>query len=117
MQCTVNITSTVLKFNMAQDHNIHVILPNLVSKGLFQDNIPAIDIFDLDYFENRIKDLKTAFNEDFITHTLALKANPIKGIGESFENFVRKRALVKYQSQSTVIEMIPCFTILKKSNF
>ena len=65
---------------MSQDHNIRIILPKLISKGLLQDSIPAIDIFDLDYFEERITELKTAFHEDFITHTLAVKANPIKGI-------------------------------------
>ena len=32
-------------------------------------------------------------------------------IGESYGNFVRKRALVKYQSQSAVIEAMLCFTI------
>ena len=65
---------------MAQDHNIQDILPSLISNDLFQDSIPAIDVFDLDYFEQRIKELKTSFNEDFIMHTLAMKANPIKGI-------------------------------------
>ena len=37
-------------------------------------------------------------------------------IGELYENFFRKRALVKYQSQNAVIEvmMLCCTTILKK---
>ena len=65
---------------MAQDRNILNILPQLVSKGLFNESVSAMDIFDLDYFENRIRELQSAFFEDFITHTLALKANPIRGI-------------------------------------
>ena len=37
-------------------------------------------------------------------------------IGESYERFVRKRSLVKYQFQSEVIKVILLgFTILKKS--
>ena len=64
---------------MAQDRNILNILPQLVSKGLFNESVSAMDIFDLDYFENRIQELQSAFFEDFITHTLALKANPIRG--------------------------------------
>ena len=64
---------------MAQDRNILNILPQLVSKGLFNESVSAMDIFDLDYFENRIRELQSAFFEDFITHTLALKANPIRG--------------------------------------
>ena len=66
-------------FKMAQDRNILNILPRLVSKGLFNDSVSAMDVFDLDYFENRIQELQSAFFEDFITHTLAIKANPIKG--------------------------------------
>ena len=64
---------------MAQDKNLQTILPKIVFKGLF-DNSPTLDTFDLDYFEQRISDLKLAFKEDFITHTLALKANPIRGV-------------------------------------
>ena len=82
---------------MAQDRNILNILPRLVSKGLFNDSVSAMDVFDLDYFENRIQELQSAFFEDFITHTLAIKANPIKGsdgsgnrfwiLGKFFSNF------------------------------
>ena len=56
------------------------ILPTLVAKGLFQESIPAIDVFDLDYFESRIAELKEAFHEDFCKHALAVKANPIAGV-------------------------------------
>ena len=65
---------------MAQDQTLLEILPTLVSKGVFQESVSAIDVFDLDYFEARIVDLKTAFPEDFCHHTLALKANPIRGV-------------------------------------
>ena len=65
---------------MAQDQAVFEILPTLVSKGVFQDTVSAIDVFDLDYFESRISDLKKAFSEDFCQHSLAIKANPIRGI-------------------------------------
>ena len=56
------------------------ILPTLVAKGLFQESIPAIDVFDLDYFASRIAELNEAFHEDFCKHALAVKANPIAGV-------------------------------------
>ena len=65
---------------MAQDQAVFEILPTLVSKGIFQESISAVDVFDLDYFESRIADLKLAFPEDFCHHALALKANPIRGV-------------------------------------
>ena len=73
--CRASITS-----KMAQDKNVQLILPTLISKGIFTDSVSAVDIFDLDHFEQRILDLKNAFHEDFITHLLDLKANPIRGI-------------------------------------
>jgi len=65
---------------MAQDKAIADILPSFVAKKLFSDSIPSIDAFDLDYFEARIKALQAAFPESFITHCLAVKANPIRGV-------------------------------------
>jgi len=67
---------------MAQDQNLLEILPTLVAKGVFQEDgsISAIDVFDLDFFESRISALKAAFPEDFFNHSLAIKANPIRGI-------------------------------------
>ena len=65
---------------MTQDQAVFEILPTLVSKGIFQESISAVDVFDLDYFESRIADLKLAFPEDFCHHALALKANPIRGV-------------------------------------
>ena len=65
---------------MAQDQAVLEILPTLISKDLFTDSNPSVDIFDLDYFENRIQALKNAFPEPFIQHCLALKANPIRGV-------------------------------------
>ena len=49
-----------------------------------------------------------------------LTATEETAIGELYQSFVRKRALVKYQSQSVVDQgdTIQCFTLLKKpSNF
>ena len=65
---------------MAQDKNLLEILPTLVAKGVFQESITAIDVFDLDFFEGRISALQAAFPEDFFRHSLAVKANPIRGI-------------------------------------
>ena len=65
---------------MAQDKAVFDILPTLIKLGVFNETVNAIDIFDLDYFESRINQLKTAFPEDFCLHTLALKANPIRGV-------------------------------------
>lgn len=65
---------------MAQDKNLLEILPTLVSKGVFQESVSAIDVFDLDFFESRISALKAAFPENFFNHSLAIKANPIRGI-------------------------------------
>ena len=67
---------------MAQDQNLLEILPTLVAKGVFQEDgsISAIDVFDLDFFESRITALKAAFPEDFFNHSVAIKANPIRGI-------------------------------------
>ena len=65
---------------MAQDKAIADILPTFITKKLFTDSIPSIDAFDLDYFEARIKALQAAFPEPFITHCLAIKANPIRGV-------------------------------------
>ena len=50
------------------------------SKGLINDSQPSIDLFDLDYFEARIDQLKSAFSETFINHAAALKANSIRGV-------------------------------------
>ena len=65
---------------MAQDKAILKMLPTLVSKNVFQDSIPAIDVFDVDLFESRIGELKNAFPEVYFMHTIAIKANPIRGI-------------------------------------
>ena len=65
---------------MAQDQAVLEILPTLISKDLFTDSNPSVDIFELDYFEARIQALKNAFPEPFIQHCLALKANPIRGV-------------------------------------
>ena len=65
---------------MAQDKAVFDILPTLIRFGVFHDMVNAIEIFDLDYFESRINRHKTLVPEDFCLHTLALKANPIRGV-------------------------------------
>ena len=69
---------------MSSDPAVWEILPTLVSKGLLAEN--AIDIFDLDYFDERISRLKSAFPEPFILHCLAIKANPMRGIVQWAKN-------------------------------
>ena len=45
----------------------------IVEKNLINDESPSIDIFDIDYFKERLKSLKEAFHEDFFLHAMALK--------------------------------------------
>ena len=56
------------------------ILPTLISRGLFTQTVRSLDLFDVDYFEHRLEALVAAFPEAFCLHTLALKANPIRGV-------------------------------------
>lgn len=70
----------IVETKMAQDKAVFDILPIVVKKGLLNETVSAIDIFDLDFFESRINALKVAFPEEFCCHTLALKANPIRGV-------------------------------------
>ena len=46
----------------------------LITKGLINDDCPSIDLFNFDYFRERIALLKDSFPEDFFLHALALKA-------------------------------------------
>ena len=66
---------------MDPDANISEALNVLIrEKGLINDVIPSIDIFDFDYFDARIKELQEAFPESFFCHSLALKANTMRGV-------------------------------------
>ena len=49
-------------------------------KQLINDNTPAIDIFDFDYFGRRLDNLHAAFPEPFFLHAMAMKANSLRGI-------------------------------------
>ena len=49
-------------------------------KQLINDNTPAIDIFDFDYFSGRLGQLHDAFPEPFFLHAMAMKANSLRGI-------------------------------------
>lgn len=42
-------------------------------KKLINEDNPSIDIFNIDYFKERLKSLKEAFPEDFFMHAMALK--------------------------------------------
>ena len=45
----------------------------IVEKNLINDECPSIDIFNIDYFKDRLQALKEAFPEDFFMHAMALK--------------------------------------------
>ena len=49
-------------------------------KKLLNDETPSIDIYDLDYLEARMNELRASFPEPFFQHTLAIKVNPMRGI-------------------------------------
>jgi len=64
------------------------VIKQLVSENLLNDEEKVVDVFDCDEFDARVTTLLEAFPEDFITHTLAVKAQPLAGI--------LKRALEKF---------------------
>jgi len=51
-----------------------------VEKQLLKNEENVIDIFDLDAWHARIEDLLAAFPEDYITHALAIKSQPLSGV-------------------------------------
>ena len=66
---------------MNPDKNLQDILRLVLNeKQLINDSIPAIDIFDFDYFAGRLKQLHEAFPEPFFLHAMAMKANSLRGI-------------------------------------
>ena len=46
-------------------------------KKLINDDCPSIDIFNIDYFKERLNSLKEAFPEDFFLHAMALKGKSV----------------------------------------
>ena len=49
---------------------------HLVSeKKLINDENPSIEIFNIDFFKERLESLKKAFPEDFFLHAMALKGD------------------------------------------
>ena len=56
------------------------VLKALSKKGLINDSQPSVDIFDIDYFQERMENLQTAFPEPFCMHSLAIKCNTIRGV-------------------------------------
>lgn len=64
------------------------VIKQLVEEKLLNDDEHVVDVFDIDEFDERINTLLEAFPEEFITHTLGVKAQPLAGI--------LKRALEKY---------------------
>ena len=67
---------------MAKEETLRIsrLLSETISRGLITDETPSVEVFDFDYFLERIKTLETDFPEEFIVHALAVKANPIRGI-------------------------------------
>lgn len=52
----------------------------IMEKVIHEDN-PAIDLFAMDTFEQRVEELKSAFKDiPNINHALAVKANPVRGV-------------------------------------
>ena len=49
-------------------------------KQLINDNTPSVDIFDFDYFSERLRQLHEAFPEPFFLHAMAMKANSLRGV-------------------------------------
>ena len=67
---------------MAKDENLRIsrLLLETFFRGLITEETPSVEVFDFDYFSERISTLKKEFPEDFFLHALAVKANPIRGI-------------------------------------
>lgn len=59
---------------------LDAVLTEVSRKELINDNVPSIDLIDMDYFKSRVQQVKEAFNEPFFLHALALKANSIRGV-------------------------------------
>ena len=49
----------------------------ICDKKLINDDCPSIDIFNIDYFKERLNSLKEAFPEDFFLHAMALKGKSV----------------------------------------
>ena len=66
---------------MNPDKNLQEILRLLLNeKKLINESIPAIDIFDFDYFAGRLKQLHEAFPEPYFLHAMAMKATSFRAI-------------------------------------
>ena len=66
---------------MNPDKNFQDILTLVAKeKQLINDNTPSVDIFDFDYFAERLRQLHEAFPEPFFLHALAMKANSLRGV-------------------------------------
>jgi diaminopimelate decarboxylase len=63
------------------DLEMEAILTHIVvEKNLINDSCPSIDLFDIDYFRDRMSGLIKAFPESFFLHAMALKANSMRGV-------------------------------------
>ena len=89
------------------DEGLEQVLPVVLrEKDLLNDDTPSVDIFDLDYFEARMTQLRRAFPESFFNHSLVLKANSIRGV---LETAVKKGLMgAECASISEVIHAIQC---------
>eukprot|EP00088_Acartia_fossae_P005033 TRINITY_DN12200_c0_g1_i2.p1 TRINITY_DN12200_c0_g1~~TRINITY_DN12200_c0_g1_i2.p1 ORF type:complete len:439 (-),score=89.18 TRINITY_DN12200_c0_g1_i2:17-1309(-) len=54
------------------------VVKKVVEKNLLNDDQPSLELFDMDYFNGRVDSLLQAFPEDYFTHAMAVKANPLR---------------------------------------
>ena len=60
-----------------------------------------------------VRPVTVGYMDDVDFETVKMEAQPFRPIGKSYERFVRKRTLVKYQFQIEVIKVMLLFHTLK----
>ena len=56
------------------------LIKEVARRGLINDKTPSVDIIDLDYLDQRAKDILDAFPEPYFLHAAAMKANSMRGV-------------------------------------
>jgi len=54
------------------------VIKKVLEKDLLNDDQPSVELFDVDYLNGRVDSLLEAFPEDYFTHAMAVKANPLR---------------------------------------